>query len=203
MSSRLPQHHPADIAAMPDQPIERRACEIRLRAERKAGLLLKAIEKAKAPPGPGRGKKRRCSEGTAFSKSKTLKDLGISKKQSSRWQQLADVPEEQFEAALAGPEKPSTSGIIARAEIRMADELDEKPSAQGRRTDLVPNGNEVAPTIGELGLSRRKVHEWRQLRDAGGEPLVESIVKGALARARRRPAPSKEPNTALEPLRRA
>jgi hypothetical protein len=31
----------------------------------------------------------------------TLTDRGISRDQSSRWQKLADVPEEQFEAALA------------------------------------------------------------------------------------------------------
>jgi len=38
----------------------------------------------------------RSPNGTA----ETLRDLGISKKQSAKWQQLADVPEEDFEAAL-------------------------------------------------------------------------------------------------------
>jgi hypothetical protein len=43
----------------------------------------------------------------------TLTDLGVTRDQSSRWQKLADVAQEQFEAALAGPiQKPSTSGII-------------------------------------------------------------------------------------------
>jgi hypothetical protein len=31
-----------------------------------------------------------------------------------RWQQLADVPEDQFQSALAAPVKPSTNGIIRR-----------------------------------------------------------------------------------------
>jgi hypothetical protein len=31
----------------------------------------------------------------------TLADLGISKDQSSRWQKLATMPEQQFEAAVA------------------------------------------------------------------------------------------------------
>lgn len=79
---------------------ERRACEIRLRAERKAGQLLTTMDRA------GRGKPAKTSDAT------TLNDLGISRDQSSRWQQLANVPEEEFEVALAAPEKPSTNGII-------------------------------------------------------------------------------------------
>jgi hypothetical protein len=43
-----------------------------------------------------------------------LADLGVSRDQSSKWQQLAAVPEEDFEAALAAPEKPSTRGIISK-----------------------------------------------------------------------------------------
>ena len=42
----------------------------------------------------------------------TLADMGISKDQFSRWQQLADVPEPDFEHALAAPDKPSTTGIL-------------------------------------------------------------------------------------------
>jgi len=85
---------------------ERRACEIRLRSERKAGQLLKKMEKAKGRAAPTRSRR--------VTATKTLKELGITKNQSSRWQALAGVPQEDFEAALGGDEKPSTSGIIAK-----------------------------------------------------------------------------------------
>jgi hypothetical protein len=43
----------------------------------------------------------------------TLADLGVSKKQLSDWQKLADVPDQQFEGALADSTvKPTTAGII-------------------------------------------------------------------------------------------
>ena len=80
---------------------ERRACVIRLRAERKAGQLLSRMEKSKGAPD------------TRSTRATTLREMGITKDQSSRWQQLGRVPEKEFEAALSGEEKPSTSGIIA------------------------------------------------------------------------------------------
>jgi hypothetical protein len=88
---------------------ERLACEIRLRSERKAGELLAADEKNSGgvPSEPPRA-----AQGVP---PKKLADLGISKSQSSRWQQPAAVPEAQFEAVLAAPVKPTTSGIIAQA----------------------------------------------------------------------------------------
>jgi hypothetical protein len=91
---------------------ERRACEIRLRAERKAGQLLKQAEKAKAAPGPGRGKKGPASRVGAFRTAPTLKQLGISEKQSSNWQKLGAVPQAEFDAAVDAAEKPTTNGII-------------------------------------------------------------------------------------------
>jgi hypothetical protein len=71
---------------------ERQACEIWLRAERRAGELLAVAERNKGAQGNpgGRGAPIvRSHNETA----QTLSDLGISKSQSSRWQQLAAVPE--------------------------------------------------------------------------------------------------------------
>lgn len=69
------------------------AAEIKLRAERKAGEMLAAMEK-----NPG----GRPSEGTSdtLSPVPSLGDLGIDKKQSSRWQKEARVSEEEFEEYL-------------------------------------------------------------------------------------------------------
>jgi hypothetical protein len=84
---------------------ERQACLIRLRAERKCGELLKQIEMAK-------GGQPYQSDG-ATGRTPTLVDRGISRDQSSRWQKLADVPADKFEAALADPDiMPTTSGIL-------------------------------------------------------------------------------------------
>lgn len=95
---------------------ERRACEIRLRSERRCGELLKEIELAKGTRGTASG--RDSSGGSIIRPPEndipTLSDMGITKDQSSNWQKLADVPEDKFEEALAAPEKPSTTGIIKK-----------------------------------------------------------------------------------------
>jgi hypothetical protein len=72
------------------------------------------MEKAKGAQGSGSNQYQvRSHDDTA---AKTLEELGISKTQSSKWQQLADVPKDQFEAALASPEKSTTSGILTASQ---------------------------------------------------------------------------------------
>lgn len=87
---------------------ERQACEIRLRAERRAGQLLRETEKAKGGRPTETG-----NTVLPVSDRSTLDDLGVSKKQSSDWQKLATVPDNDFEFALKAPTKPTTNGIIA------------------------------------------------------------------------------------------
>jgi len=83
---------------------ERKACAVRLRAERRAGELLAGMEKH--PPGPDRSER-------ATDLPPTLADMGITKGQSSRWQQLASVPPADLERALADPDAmPSTARLI-------------------------------------------------------------------------------------------
>lgn len=68
------------------------AAEIKLRAERKAGEMLAAMEKQAGARGVG--KKVESHDVTPLS------DLGIDKMQSSRWQKEASVSEEEFEEYL-------------------------------------------------------------------------------------------------------
>lgn len=72
------------------------ATEIKVRAERRAGELLAAMEKA-----PG-GQPYRSTGSTLAPVGirPTLAELGVDKKQSARWQKLAAVPAEQFEQAV-------------------------------------------------------------------------------------------------------
>lgn len=85
--------------------------------------------------------------------------------------------------ACAGPHRAQADAleIETQAKIRLADEYD---AAQERgevasgsvRTDIVPNGNDVASrpsTAADVGLSRKQVHEARQVRDAeAAEPGI-------------------------------
>ena len=73
------------------------AAEIRIRAERRLGELLSQTPKAK---GGQPYQRRSTASGTAAVKS--LADVGISDKLSSRAQELAAVPESVFEEKLVG-----------------------------------------------------------------------------------------------------
>lgn len=121
---------------------ERNAALIRLRAERKAGQLLRATEKAK---GGGRQPHRSrdgMGETPAAETPATLADLGISNNQSARWQKLGAVPEKKFEAALAQPGVPTTHGILAQTEPPPPRDpmLDEALWFWGRLRDLERRG---------------------------------------------------------------
>lgn len=87
-----------------DLQLQNQACEIRLRAERRAGQLLLEMEKNSGTRGTGRPRK----DGTRFERSNTstaqkptLEEIGVTKDQSSKWQRLALVVDEStFERAV-------------------------------------------------------------------------------------------------------
>jgi len=75
--------------------IQNRAAEIKLRAERRAGELIRELDLA-------RGKRTDLvARRDQVNGKKTLSELGINKSQSSRWQQVASLPQGEFERHIS------------------------------------------------------------------------------------------------------
>lgn len=85
--------------------LEKQAYEIRKRAERRMGELLKDMKKegTRSEVGKNKHSKDHVMRDDMIT---TLSDMGITRNQSSQYQALANVPKDEFEAAL----KESTSG---------------------------------------------------------------------------------------------
>lgn len=97
--------------------------EIKIRAERRAGELLADREKAKGSQ--GRIQEHLTGGNTMLPPDDppTLSDFGISKMQSSRWQQEATVPGEQFERYVAET-KAKDQELTSAGLRRLAKKLD-------------------------------------------------------------------------------
>jgi hypothetical protein len=93
---------------------ERQACEVRLRAERRAGELFSELKRKQG--GNGSNQHTRNDSGKAPSPYKTaLERTGTPERTAQRYQELAAVPKDQFEESLRAPTKPSTNGILRAA----------------------------------------------------------------------------------------
>jgi phage N-6-adenine-methyltransferase len=80
--------------------------------------------------------------------------------------------------------------IITLAEMRMADEIDaghERGEVRTRADNQHVRTSDKLGSLEELGVDRRRLAEWREVRDAGKE-VVEQAIQGALDEGR---APTK------------
>ena len=112
------------------------ATEIRLRAERRAGEILVEMEKHRG----GRPTKTGSHEEPVL----RLSDLDISKSQSSKWQRLAELPDDEFETKVERGKRKAVSVIdgtakLERAEMRAQDEerVRSLSPAQGKFRTLI------------------------------------------------------------------
>ena len=140
--------------------------EIKIRAERKAGELLKE----QIPHEGGRPEKQ-SNDTTVFEieQSKTLKEIGISRDQSSTWQKIANIPEEKFEKHIAET-KDSKQELTTASTVRLADEMKGKPHVSNN------SGNNEWYTPSEYIKSARKVLGSIDLDPASSE-LANTVVK--------------------------
>jgi hypothetical protein len=95
-----------------NQEAERQAAEIRLRAEIRAGELLGEMKET-GQRDSDKGGDRRSRSGDTTVKPQ-LADLGITKEQSSQWQQVAAIPKREREAYFADTSQiPTAGGLLS------------------------------------------------------------------------------------------
>jgi len=126
---------------------ERKAADIRLRAERRCGQLLRELARAEAGarrnPNGRRGKKPGSAAVTQAPSpyASALSETGISRQTASRYQSLAEIPEKDFERALADPkQKPSTRRLISRKQTETPQIDDDVLWLWGRCRDFERRG---------------------------------------------------------------
>lgn len=110
------------------------AAEIKLRAQRKAGEILSTMEKAQ---GKRTDLLTSSQPVTKYNDTPTLEELGIARNDSSRWQQIAAMPEQAFEEfiddAKAEGRELTTAAVYREAKFETAKQGKvEPPDIKGR-----------------------------------------------------------------------
>jgi hypothetical protein len=114
---------------------ERKASEIRLRAERRTGELLKEL--ARATPAEAGARKAAASVAGASAYRQAIEQAQIPERTAQRYQALANVPAQVFERALRDPEvKPTTTRLIQQARAPQAQIPDDVLWLWGRMRDF-------------------------------------------------------------------
>lgn len=178
--------------------MQNRCAEIKIRAERRAGDILSDMDKH--PPGPPSGD--RSHDGTDPPR---LVDLGISKNQSSRWQSIASIPEDEFEerveeikrknGELTSREFLSLAGFLQRERERqerrdrtVQEAVQEDPDGRIRvlhgdfrevlSEDVVPNGS-VTLVLTDLPYGQEHLDLWDSLGQLSRRVLKEGGILAA------------------------
>jgi len=121
------------------------AAEIKLRAERRAGELLRELEPRKNSL-DNLNSPSNFPEGSSRPK---LKDLNITEKQSANWQKIAVLPEERFEAHIAetkeAGEELTTASVLR---VAQSDAFDYKRDNKANRAgdEYIPQGYDACQT---------------------------------------------------------
>jgi N6-adenosine-specific RNA methylase IME4 len=104
----------------------RKAEEIKLRAERRAGELLVTMEKQK----PGTYQQR--SRGATVAIPSSYKELGLNKTDASKWQRIAKIPNKDFERWISTSEEISSAGALRLETTLRFAERESPPLPKGK-----------------------------------------------------------------------
>jgi hypothetical protein len=108
------------------QEVQNEIAEIKIRAERRAGEMLKEMPREK----PGEYQK---SNDSTFDKKPSLDEIGVTKSESSSWQRIADIPEDIFEQHIAEV-KDEKKELTTAGTLKLVKEI--------KKSDRIKNENE-------------------------------------------------------------
>ena len=164
-----------------DKALIELATEIRVRAERKAGQMLAAMPKQHGARGVG--KSGIPSDHSTLPP--TLTEIGITAHQSSRWQKLAAVPDDQFEQAVAAV-KEVAGEVRAKAVLKAKPKTKKPKSKQSKAAhdegapvetdaDIIQNLRaELATMADSLAQVSAELDAYRLAQD--GEAAAKEIL---------------------------
>lgn len=157
------------------------ATEIKVRAERKAGELLKDMEKSRgallngSSSGSARGESYRQSPQDDGRK---LSDMGISPNQSSRWQSLASMTDDHFETAVATAKE--TAGQVTTA-FMLREAAKNKPQGKAKTGPKAEALREELQAAKERGVSMLETYARLTLSALRAQDSVNDSERALLA----------------------
>lgn len=175
-----------------DSDLIQYATEIKVRAERRCGELLRATEKNAGARGTGSNQHRKAEVPSHdASAPPTLEEMGLTHNESSRYQQLAAMPAEHFETAVATAKATAgevTTAFMLREAKKLAPEKRPRAERVAEIRALVNSGHnpeQIADSmkisIGHLRhlLSQERIKVPIQKRGRGIDP--NRVVREAVA----------------------
>jgi hypothetical protein len=113
-----------------DRELVDHATEIRLRAERRAGEMLRDMEKNKGARASGSNQHELRSHDATAPK---LADLGLNKSQSSRWQDLAALDDDDFEDRITHAQQKASAAVDHAQQPKPKTKPKPKPKPKPKR----------------------------------------------------------------------
>jgi len=168
-----------------DRELIEMATDIKLRAERRAGELLAEMPKNKGAREQLHGRNSSGGRETRPPEDATpkLADMGITKDESSRWQKLAKMPVQVFEAKLTGVKTAMRAKTEGAKRTKGSTRHNPKPpQTKAKHEKIVALSDEGAPTrdiAAAVGVGQRmvdRVLEVENARREGPEPEIERTM---------------------------
>jgi hypothetical protein len=161
------------------------AAEIKLRAERKMGGFLASLKKNR---GGQHCHKKSTGRGESTG-APTLKNLGVTKDASARYQRLARVPEALFADAVKeiteASEPLTTQSVLREAEGQWLPRPPNRKSERSAATTASPDGMIVIPV--SLLLNEAQEEPFLEAMEILGDRANQLIFDSVIATAKKRP----------------